>query len=256
MSLDHHVEPAAIPILAPFRFVGTQSIEVGGHFAVAGGRRENVQAFPRGWRHRRPVGPLRRIATKRVGADGKRLSNRRHPRGWPGWILEPPRPGGGGDRVVDAASIPVPRRRKRAKTDKIDGEMLLRILMAFKRGDPRVCSMARAPTPEEEDRRHACGERKDLITERVGHVNRIKGLLFSQGIRGYEPLHRDRRAALELLQTGDGRALAPRLKTRIGRELDRIERLIEQIEAVESERNAMLKAETETAVSPLLPAEV
>jgi transposase len=111
--------------------------------------------------------------------------------------------------VVDAASIPVPRRRRRAKTDRIDGETLLRILMAFKRGDPRVCSMARAPTPEDEDRRHVCRERKQLIVERVKHVNRIKGLLSSQGIDDYEPLHRDRRRALGLLQTGDGRPLEP-----------------------------------------------
>jgi len=145
--------------------------------------------------------------------------------------------------VVDAASIPVPRRRRRAKTDRIDGETLLRVLMAFKRGDPRVCSMVRAPTPEDEDRRHLCRERKQLVVERVEHVNRIKGLLFSQGTEDYEPLHRDRRRALELLRTGDGRPLEPRLKARIGRELDRLELLIEQIEAVESERDAMLQAE-------------
>jgi transposase len=155
--------------------------------------------------------------------------------------------------VVDAASIPVPRRRKRAKTDKIDGETLLRALMAFKRGDPRVCSMARPPSPEEEDRRHACRERKQLIAERVALVNRIKGLLFSQGVRDYEPLHRDRRAALERLQTGDGRALAPRLKTRIGRELDRIELLLEQIKAVERERDAMVQA-AEAPSTPSSPA--
>lgn len=158
--------------------------------------------------------------------------------------------------VVDAASIPVPRRRRRAKTDKIDGETLLRVLMAFKRGDPRVCSMARAPTPEDEDRRHLCRERKGLIAERVEHVNRIKGLLFSQGIRDYQPLHRDRRRALELLHTGDGRPLGPRLKARIGRELDRLELLMKQIEAVEGERDAMLKAEI-AAEPPLhAPAQV
>jgi transposase len=154
--------------------------------------------------------------------------------------------------VVDAASIPVPRRRRRAKTDRIDGETLLRVLMAFKRGDPRVCSMARAPTPEDEDRRHVCRERKELIGERVEHVNRIKGLLFSQGIDDYEPLHRDRRRALELLHTGDGRPLEPRLKARIGRELDRLELLIAQIKAVEGERDAILKEEI--AVQPTVQA--
>ena len=55
--------------------------------------------------------------------------------------------------VVDPASILTSRRARRAKTDRIDGETLVRTLMAFKRGEPRVCSMARAPTPQEEDRR-------------------------------------------------------------------------------------------------------
>ena len=83
--------------------------------------------------------------------------------------------------VVDAASILTSRRRRRAKTDRIDGETLVRTLMAFKRGEPRVCSMARAPTPQEEDRRRVCRERRTLMGERVQHVNPIKGLLFAQG---------------------------------------------------------------------------
>jgi transposase len=69
--------------------------------------------------------------------------------------------------VVDPASIATSRRRRRAKTDKIDGEALVRALLAYKRGEPRVCAMARAPTPEEEDRRPR--ERKTLTVERVQH---------------------------------------------------------------------------------------
>jgi transposase len=109
--------------------------------------------------------------------------------------------------VVDPASILTSRRRRRAKTDKIDGETLVRTLLAYKRGEPRVCSMVKAPTPEEEDRRRICRERKTLVAERVEHVNRIKGLLFAQGIFDYEPLHRNRLARLEDLKTGDGRPL-------------------------------------------------
>jgi len=145
--------------------------------------------------------------------------------------------------VVDAASVATSRRRRRAKTDRIDGETLLRALLAYKRGEPRVCSMVRAPTPEDEDRRRICRERKVLIMERVQHVNRIKGLLFSQGVSGYEPLHRDRRAQLDALQTGDGRRLPQHLKAQICRELDRLELVLEQIKAVEAERDALLNAE-------------
>ena len=149
--------------------------------------------------------------------------------------------------VVDAASIAVSRRRRRAKTDSIDGEALLRVLLAFKRGEPRVCSMARAPTPPDEDRRRICRERKTLIVERIQHVNRIKGLLFSQGIGDYEPLRGDRRRALEAVRTGDGRELGAHMKAQIGRELDRLELLLDQIAAVEGERDAMLAKEAEKA---------
>ncbi len=65
--------------------------------------------------------------------------------------------------VVDAASILTSRRRRRAKTDGIDGETLVRTLLAYKRGEPRVCAMVKAPTPEEEDRRRICRERKTLV---------------------------------------------------------------------------------------------
>ena len=144
--------------------------------------------------------------------------------------------------VVDAASIAAPRRRRRAKTDKLDGEALLRALLAYKRGEPRVCAMVVAPSPEAEDRRQVCRERQTLIGERVTHVNRIKGLLFAQGISDYAPLRRDRRARLEALRTGDGRALPVHLKAQISRELDRLELLLEQIRTVEAEQDALLAA--------------
>ena len=142
--------------------------------------------------------------------------------------------------VVDPASIAMSRRRRRAKTDKIDGESLVRALLAYKRGEPRVCAMVKAPTPQEEDRRRICRERKTLTAERVRHVNRIKGLLFAQGISDYEPLRRKRRERLEELRTGDGRPLPQHLKAQIGRELDRLELILQQIRSVETERDALL----------------
>ncbi len=81
-----------------------------------------------------------------------------------------------------------------------------------------------------------------LTNERVLHVNRIKGLLFSQGASSYEPLRRDRRKRLEEIKTGDGRALPDHLKAQIGRELDRLELLLGQIKAVEAERDALFAA--------------
>jgi len=149
--------------------------------------------------------------------------------------------------VVDPASIVVSRRCRRAKTDKIDGEALVRTLLAYKRGEPRVCAMVRAPTPDAEDRRRISRERKTLTAERVQHVNRIKGLLFAQGIGDYEPLHRDRRTRLDALTTGDGRPLPVHLKAQISRELDRLELLLEQIKAVETERDHLLACADEGA---------
>lgn len=148
--------------------------------------------------------------------------------------------------VVDAASIATSRRRRRAKTDKIDGEALLRALLAFKRGDPRVCAMVVAPSPEDEDRRRLCRERQALIAERIIHVNRIRGLLFAQGVSDYAPLRRDRHKRLEDLRTGDGRLLPVHLKTQIVRELGRLELLLEQIATVEAEQEALLVTESTT----------
>jgi transposase len=147
--------------------------------------------------------------------------------------------GGMESYVVDPASIAMSRRRRRAKTDRIDGEALVRALLAYKRGEPRVCAMVRAPDPEEEDRRRVCRERRTLTAERVQHVNRIKGLLFSQGISGYDPLRSNRRRQLDELKTGDGRPLPSHFKAQITRELDRLELLIDQIKAVEAERDAL-----------------
>jgi len=152
--------------------------------------------------------------------------------------------------VVDPASIATPRRRRRAKTDRIDGETLLRALLAYKRGEPRVCAMVKAPTPEEEDRRRLCRERKALIAERIQHVNRIKGLLFCQGVSGYEPLRRDRRQRMGELKTGDGRGLPDHLRAQISRELDRLELLLEQIKVVEAERDALFFAAKVAASTP------
>ena len=152
--------------------------------------------------------------------------------------------------VVDPASIAVSRRYRRAKTDKIDGEALVRTLLAYKRGEARVCAMVTVPSPEDEDRRRICRERKVLVAERVEHGNRIKGLLFAQGVGDYEPLRRDRRERLEELRTGDGRPLPPLLKAQIGRELDRLDLLSGQIKAVEEVRDALVATDKKTQSRP------
>jgi transposase len=149
--------------------------------------------------------------------------------------------------VVDPASIHVDRRARRAKTDRIDAQALLRALMAHHRGEGRVWSVVRAPTPEEEDARRPHRERQNLIKERGRHVNRIKGLCAQQGIFQYEPMWADRHERLAELRTGDGRPLPSRLLAEIRRELARLELLLDQIAEVEMTREAALKAEPPNA---------
>lgn len=154
--------------------------------------------------------------------------------------------------IVDPASIAVPRRHRRAKTDKIDGEALLRTLIAHARGEQRVCAMVVPPSPEAEDQRRLSRERARLIKERIQHSNRIQGLLFGQGIRDYDPVHPERRTRLDVLVTGDGRALPAHLKSEIQRELARLELVLSQLTAVEAERDALM-AQT-AAADPNAPA--
>ncbi len=152
--------------------------------------------------------------------------------------------------VVDAGSIAVARRHRRAKTDSIDGETLLRTLMAWARGERRVCSMVQAPSPEDEDRRRLTRERGTLVKERIQHTNRIRGLLSGQGVRDYNPLRRDCLERLEALRTGDGRPLPPMLKAEIRRELDRVAVVTTQLAAVERARDALVCTPAEESNTP------
>jgi transposase len=150
--------------------------------------------------------------------------------------------------IVDPASVAVPRRQRRAKTDAIDGQTLLRVLMAWKRGEPRVCSMVVPLRPEDEEQRRLVRERKMLVAERVRETNRIRGLLASQGISNYDPLRRDRRDRLATLQTGDGRPLPERFNAEISRGLDRIALIERQIKELEEERDALVQSTSESSI--------
>ena len=153
--------------------------------------------------------------------------------------------------VVDPASIAVPRRRRRAKTDAIDGKTLLRTLLAWTRGEPRVCAMVVPTTPEEEDCRRVCRERAILLQERIRHTNRIKGLLAGQGITDFNPF-KDRRQLLDAARTGDGRPLPRQLKAEILREIELIALLVRQIADVEAAREVLAGPKTAKSPSPVV----
>lgn len=149
--------------------------------------------------------------------------------------------------VIDPASVQVDRRARRAKTDHIDAKRLLRSLMAYLRGEPKVWSVLRVPSVAEEDDRRLHRERDRLIAERGQHVNRIKGLCAIHGIYDYEPMRRDRMLRLEQLHTGDGRELPPRLKAEIARELQRLELILGMLKEIEAERDAIALTENVSA---------
>jgi transposase len=174
-------------------------------------------------------GEVQAIVGYEAGYDGFWLQRRLAAEGITCWVMDP-------------GSLQVNRRARRAKTDRLDAAMLLRALMAWCRGDRAACHMVQVPSVEREDARRTHRERQRLVAERVQHVNRIKGLLATQGITDYQPLRRDRSARLDELRTKDGRKLPPRLRREIERELKRLELVLEQLEAVETERDAAVAA--------------
>jgi transposase len=151
--------------------------------------------------------------------------------------------------VIDPASLQVDRRLRRVKTDRIDTERLLRSLMAYLRGEPKVWSVVRVPSIAEEDARRLHRERHRLISERVQHVNRIKGLCALHGIYDYHPLRPQAIAHLEQLRTAQGDALPPRVKSEIKRELHRLKLVVEMIATLEAERDAIVGDVTSTHVN-------
>ncbi len=129
----------------------------------------------------------------------------------------------------------VNRRARRVKTDRVDVESILHTLIAWRRGERHVCSMVVIPSVEEEDLRRSHRER--LVRERTAHINRIKGLLFGQGIRGINVKSRYKNLKPAELVTGDGRPLPERLGREITREIERLARVQAQIVEVERERD-------------------
>src|ERR1700730_15258710 len=139
--------------------------------------------------------------------------------------------------VMQPSSLPVDRRARRAKTDVIDVEMLLRTLMAWLRDEPRVCSMVPIPDEADEEARRAHREREDLVRQRRSILNKIDAILATLGVKGYRGLRSDRREQLAGLRQPDGDPVPQLARIRIERLLDRLR----QIKEVEVARDAVLK---------------
>jgi transposase len=140
--------------------------------------------------------------------------------------------------VFDAASIPVEQRGRRAKTDRIDGELLLRTLMAHLRGEPRVVRIVKVPSVEQEDARRASRERERLVKEQTAHSNRIKALLRLQGMAVGYPRRRDRLNWLAKQRDWQGQPVSPHLLTEVTREHARLMLVRQQLAALEQAQSA------------------
>jgi len=139
--------------------------------------------------------------------------------------------------VIQPSSAPVDRRMRRAKSDGIDAELLLRTLLAWLRGEPRVCSRVPIPDEADEDARRCVRERTELVSERVGLANRIGAVLARLGIDGYDPLLKNRRRRLADLRTGLDEPIPPNALAKIERLLSRLELVLAQIADLERERD-------------------
>jgi transposase len=143
--------------------------------------------------------------------------------------------------VIHPTSVAVSREHRRAKTDRLDTELLKRAFLGWLRGEPDHCSMAAVPTLEAEDARRPNRERECLVGERTRIVNRIKAGLVRLGIRGFKPTLRNAAERLETLRTPEGDALPPNTLAELRRDMTRLRLVTEQISQVEEARPEQLE---------------
>lgn len=177
--------------------------------------------------------PIRVLSIYEAGYDGFWLDRALHSVG-----IE--------NRIIDAASVPVDRRARRVKTDRLDLEQLIRMLLALERGETRACRVVRVPTPDEEDAKRQHRERNVLVSERTAHSNRMTGILMALGIRGVNPRRRDFVEHLRTLRTGTGEPLPVHTEQALVREHERLCLLERQIKEIETAQAEVIKAVSET----------
>jgi transposase len=151
--------------------------------------------------------------------------------------------------VIHPSSVAVSRERGRAKTDRLDTALLLRVLLGWLRGEPGHCSMVSVPTIAEEDAKRPTRERENLVSERTRIINRIKAALARLGIRGFDPALRRRRGSLDELRTPDGGAIPPNTLAELRRDLARLCFVEGQIGELEADRDRRLQAAVEPGTS-------
>ena len=138
--------------------------------------------------------------------------------------------------VIHPTSIPVSREHRRAKTDRLDTELLKRAFLGWLRGEPKHCSMVAIPTLDEEDAKRPSRERETLVSERTRLINRMKAVLARLGIRSFKPELRNAPQRIEALYTPEGLPIPPNTLDEIRRDLARLAIIRTQIKTIEQAR--------------------
>jgi len=184
-------------------------------------------------------GETRVISCYEAGRDGFWLHRYLREKGIKNW-------------VVDPSSIEVDRRKRRAKTDRIDGKKLLRLLLRYSWGEKKAWSVVRVPRVEEEDGRHLHRELETLKKERAMHSNRVRSFLKLHGVSDVQPLRGDFEEYVEGVRLWDGSGLPLEVKERLKREHRRLVVVQGQIRELERKRKEILKGGKERHIEQMM----
>jgi transposase len=138
--------------------------------------------------------------------------------------------------VIHASSVAVSREHRRAKTDRLDTELLKRVFLGWLRGERDHCKMVAIPTIKDEDAKRPNRERQSLVGEQTRIVNRMKAALIRLGIRGFNPKLKRAAGRLEDLRTPEGEPIPPNTLTELRRDMERRQLIRDQIRQIEDAR--------------------
>lgn len=143
--------------------------------------------------------------------------------------------------VIHASSVAVSREHRRAKTDRLDTELLKRAFLGWLRGERDHCKMVAIPTINDEDAKRPTRERESLVGEQNRIINRMKATLIRLGIRGFNPKLKKAAERLAGLRTAEGEAIPPNTLAELHRDMVRRRLVSDQIRQIEDARLERLK---------------
>ncbi|MCK5088730.1 MAG: transposase, partial [Hyphomicrobiaceae bacterium] len=143
--------------------------------------------------------------------------------------------------VIHASSVAIPREHRRAKTDRLDTQLLKRVFVGWLRGERDHCKMVAIPTIGEEDAKRPNRERESLVAEQTRIINRMKATLARLGIRGFNPKLKKASERLDDLRTPEGGPIPPNTLTELRRDMERRRIVSDQVKQIENARHERLE---------------